>query len=42
LLEKLGRHAEAREEFVRAADMTANARERQLLLERATRCVPSA
>ena len=41
LLEKLGRHGEAREEFVRAADMTANARERQLLLERAKRCLPS-
>jgi RNA polymerase sigma factor (sigma-70 family) len=40
LLEKLGRHAEAREEFIRAADMTANARERQLLLERATSCLP--
>jgi RNA polymerase sigma factor (sigma-70 family) len=40
LLEKLGRHAEAREEFVRAADMTANGRERQLLLERAARCTP--
>ena len=40
LLEKLGRQAEAREEFVRAADMTANARERQLLLERAARCAP--
>jgi RNA polymerase sigma factor (sigma-70 family) len=36
LLAKLGRHAEARAEFERAADLTRNARERQLLLERAT------
>jgi predicted RNA polymerase sigma factor len=35
LLAKLGRHAEARAEFERAADLTRNARERQLLLERA-------
>jgi RNA polymerase sigma factor (sigma-70 family) len=35
LLEKLGRHPEARIEFERAAGMTRNARERQLLLERA-------
>ncbi|MBS1840275.1 MAG: RNA polymerase sigma factor [Acidobacteria bacterium] len=34
-LAKLGRFAEASEEFVRAASMTANARERELLLERA-------
>ena len=35
LFSKLGRFVEAREEFVRAAAMTANARERELLLERA-------
>jgi predicted RNA polymerase sigma factor len=35
LLSKLGRHAEAREEFARAASLTRNAPERQLLLERA-------
>ncbi|MFC0252920.1 RNA polymerase sigma factor [Massilia consociata] len=35
LLHKLGRHAEARAEFLRAANMTANARERALLLARA-------
>jgi RNA polymerase sigma factor (sigma-70 family) len=35
LLAKLGRHAEARAEFARAADLTRNARERHLLLERA-------
>ena len=35
LLMKLGRFAEAREEFARAATMTSNARERELLLERA-------
>jgi predicted RNA polymerase sigma factor len=35
LLEKLGRHDEAREEFERAASLTRNARERQLLLDRA-------
>jgi len=35
LLTKLGRFAEAREEFARAATMTSNARERELLLERA-------
>jgi RNA polymerase sigma factor (sigma-70 family) len=34
-LAKLGRHSEAREEFARAASMTSNARERELLLERA-------
>src|SRR5580700_10063999 len=37
LLEKLGRVAEARAEFERAAGMTRNARERELLLERAAR-----
>jgi RNA polymerase sigma factor (sigma-70 family) len=35
LLAKLGRAAEAREEFERAAAMTENVRERELLLERA-------
>jgi RNA polymerase sigma factor (sigma-70 family) len=35
LLEKLGRHSEARAEFERAAAMTRNERERALLLERA-------
>jgi len=35
LLSKLGRHAEARAEFARAASLTRNARERKLLLERA-------
>jgi RNA polymerase sigma factor (sigma-70 family) len=37
LLERLGRHAEARAEFERAAAMTRNARERELLLARAAR-----
>jgi predicted RNA polymerase sigma factor len=35
LLAKLGRLDEARNEFERAAAMTRNARERELLLERA-------
>ncbi len=35
LLARLGRHAEARAEFERAAAMTANARDRSLLLDRA-------
>jgi RNA polymerase sigma factor (sigma-70 family) len=35
LLAKLGRHDEARAEFERAAALTANARERELMLERA-------
>lgn len=35
LLEKLGRRAEARAEFERAAGMTRNAREREVLLARA-------
>jgi predicted RNA polymerase sigma factor len=35
LLEKLGRHAEARDEFERAASLSRNARERRLLLDRA-------
>jgi predicted RNA polymerase sigma factor len=38
LLERLGRFAEAREEFARAAGLTRNARERTLLLGRATAC----
>ena len=37
LLAKLGRRAEARAEFERAASLTRNERERQLLLERASR-----
>jgi RNA polymerase sigma-70 factor, ECF subfamily len=36
LLEKLGRHEEATSEFKRAAGLTSNARERELLLRRAT------
>jgi RNA polymerase sigma-70 factor, ECF subfamily len=39
LLFKLGRHAEARAEFERAAGLTRNSRERDLLLERAAACV---
>ncbi|WP_375489619.1 RNA polymerase sigma factor [uncultured Jatrophihabitans sp.] len=38
LLAKLGRAAEAREEFERAAGLTANERERDLLLARAAEC----
>lgn len=38
LLERLGRGAEARAEFERAAALTRNARERELLAERAARC----
>ena len=38
LLKKLGRTAEARAEFERAASLTRNARERALLLERAAAC----
>jgi RNA polymerase sigma-70 factor (ECF subfamily) len=38
LLKKLGRNHEARAEFERAASMTANARERSLLLDRARSC----
>ena len=41
LLEKLGRPAEAREEFERAARLTANARQRAALLERADAVRPS-
>jgi RNA polymerase sigma-70 factor, ECF subfamily len=35
---KLGRSAEAQAEFERAASMTRNARERELLLDRARAC----
>lgn len=35
LLAELGRHAEARAEFEKAASLAANLRERELLLERA-------
>jgi predicted RNA polymerase sigma factor len=38
LLKKLGRMDEARAEFERAASITRNARERNLLLERARSC----
>jgi predicted RNA polymerase sigma factor len=38
LLQKLGRLTEARAEFERAADLTRNARERNLLLDRAQAC----
>ncbi len=41
LLQKLGRRAEAREEFLRAAAMTRNLREQELLLERAAQALPS-
>ena len=39
LLAKLGNFREARTEFERAATLTRNARERDLLLERANACV---
>ena len=42
LLAKLGRHAEARGEFERAAALTRNARERDLMLERASRAARDA
>jgi len=42
LLAKLGRHAEACEEFLRAAALTRNAREQALLRERARTCRESA
>ena len=42
LLAKLGRHDEARAEFERAASLTRNARERELLLERAATCARDA
>jgi predicted RNA polymerase sigma factor len=38
LLAKLGRLAEARAEFERAASLTRNSRERKLLLDRASAC----
>jgi predicted RNA polymerase sigma factor len=38
LLAKLGRFDEARLEFERAASLTRNAREREVLLERAAAC----
>ncbi len=38
LLERLGRFAEARDEFVRAASLTGNERERAVLLGRAAAC----
>ena len=41
LLRKLGRLDEARVEFERAAALTRNVRERDLLLERARACAPS-
>jgi RNA polymerase sigma-70 factor (ECF subfamily) len=41
LLFKLGRMDEARAEFERAASLTQNARERDLLLSRAAACAPS-
>jgi RNA polymerase sigma-70 factor (ECF subfamily) len=41
LLKKLGRFDEARTEFERAAAMTRNARERELLLDRARTCAGS-
>jgi predicted RNA polymerase sigma factor len=37
LLAKLGRHEEARAEFMRAAELAHNERERELLMERAGR-----
>ncbi len=42
LLAKLGRFAEAKEEFERAASLTRNGRERTLLLERAAACARGA
>jgi RNA polymerase sigma-70 factor (ECF subfamily) len=39
LLVRLGRREEARQEFARAASLTQNARERELLLRRASACV---
>jgi RNA polymerase sigma-70 factor, ECF subfamily len=42
LLSKLGRFAEAKVELERAASLTRNARERELLLERAAACARSA
>lgn len=42
LLVKLGRHAEARAEFLRAAELAGNAREKELMLARAEACGNSA
>jgi RNA polymerase sigma-70 factor, ECF subfamily len=42
LLSKLGRFGEARSEFERAASLTRNARERELLLDRAATCAREA
>ena len=39
LLAKLGRHDEARAQFERAAELTRNAQERAVMLERAAGCV---
>ncbi len=41
LLFRLGRHSEARPEFERAAALARNARERDLLLQRAGECAPA-
>ncbi len=41
LLAKLGRLAEARAEFERAAELTRNTRERSLMLDRAAACTAS-
>jgi predicted RNA polymerase sigma factor len=38
LLEKVGRFSDARTEFERAAALTRNLREREVLLDRAARC----
>jgi predicted RNA polymerase sigma factor len=40
LLARLGRFAEAQPEFERAAALTRNSRERELLLARAASCTP--
>ncbi len=40
LLARLGRHDEARAQWLRAADLTRNARERELLLDRAHNTLP--
>jgi predicted RNA polymerase sigma factor len=42
LLKRLGRTGEARVEFERAAGLTRNARERELLLTRSRECTESA
>ena len=41
LLKKLGRLAEARAEFERAAALTRNAREREMMLDRVKECAAS-